>query len=89
MQFFYNRNSEFYSFYTKKQLKTIQKIKHDIEYMDYAVNFCLKFYWALVLYINKENFNVQKKNAPLIFCEPDADGFMLSDACRLRFQDQQ
>ena len=45
MQFFYNRNSEFYSFYTKKQLKTIQKIEHDIEYMDYAVIFVYSFIW--------------------------------------------
>ncbi len=40
MQFFY-KNSEFYSFYTKKQLKTIQKIEYDLEYMDHAMIFCL------------------------------------------------
>ena len=28
-------------FYTKNQLKTIQKIKHNLAYMDYAMIFCL------------------------------------------------
>ena len=27
--------------YTKHQLKTIQKIEHDLAYMDYAMIFCL------------------------------------------------
>ena len=29
------------SFYTKNQLKTIQKIGHNLAYMDYAMIFCL------------------------------------------------
>jgi len=28
-------------FYTKNQLKTIQKIEHNLAYMDYAMIFCL------------------------------------------------
>jgi len=32
-------------FYTKHQLKTIQKIEHNLAYMDYAKIFCLWFYW--------------------------------------------
>ena len=31
-------------FHTKNQLKTIQKIEHDLAYMDYAMIFCLQFY---------------------------------------------
>ena len=29
------------AFYTKHQLKTIQKIEHNLAYMDYAMIFCL------------------------------------------------
>jgi len=29
------------SFHTKHQLKTIQKIEHNLAYMDYAMIFCL------------------------------------------------
>ena len=35
--------------YTKNQLKTVQKIEHNLAYMDYAMIFCLQFYWLLVL----------------------------------------
>ena len=35
--------------YTKNQLKTVQKIEHNLAYMDYAKIFCLQFYWFLVL----------------------------------------
>ena len=35
--------------YTKNQLKTVQKIEHNLAYMDYAKIFCLQFYWLLVL----------------------------------------
>ena len=38
----YNEN------YTKNQLKTVQKIEHNLAYMDYAKIFCLQFYWLLV-----------------------------------------
>ena len=39
-----------FSFYvnTKNQLKTVQKIEHNLAYMDYAKIFCLQFYWLLV-----------------------------------------
>ena len=30
---------------TKHQLKTIQKIEYNLAYMDYAMIFCLWFYW--------------------------------------------
>ena len=33
----------------KNQLKTVQKIEHNLAYMDYAKIFCLQFYWLLVL----------------------------------------
>lgn len=33
---------------TKNQLKTVQKIEHNLAYMDYAKIFCLQFYWLLV-----------------------------------------
>ena len=36
-------------YYTKNQLKTVQKIEHNLAYMDYAKIFCLQFYWLLVL----------------------------------------
>ena len=36
-------------FYTKNQLKTVQKTEHNLAYMDYAKIFCLQFYWLLVL----------------------------------------
>ncbi|WP_455526384.1 MATE family efflux transporter [Huintestinicola sp.] len=35
--------------YTKNQLKTVQKIEHNLAYMDFAKIFCLQFYWFLVL----------------------------------------
>ena len=35
--------------YTKNQLKTVQKIEHNLAYMDYAKIFCLQFYWLLLL----------------------------------------
>ena len=34
--------------HTKNQLKTVQKIEHNLAYMDYAKIFCLQFYWLLV-----------------------------------------
>ena len=37
-------------FYTNNQLKTVQKIEHNLAYMDYAKIFCLQFYWLFVLY---------------------------------------
>ena len=37
--------------YTKNQLKTVQKIEHNLAYMDYAKIFCLQFYWLLVLFL--------------------------------------
>ena len=33
---------------TKNQLKTVQKIEHNLAYMDSAKIFCLQFYWLLV-----------------------------------------
>ena len=33
---------------TKNQLKAVQKIEHDLAYMDSAKIFCLQFYWLLV-----------------------------------------
>ena len=44
----YARNSVILT-YTKNQLKTVQKIEHNLAYMDYAKIFCLQFYWLLVL----------------------------------------
>ena len=35
--------------YTKNQLKTVQKIEHNLAYMDYTKIFYLQFYWLLVL----------------------------------------
>ena len=37
-----------YVSHTKNQLKTVQKIEHNLAYMDYAMIFCLQFYWLLV-----------------------------------------
>ena len=37
------------SLYTNNQLKTVQKIKHNLSFMDYAKIFCLQFYWLFVL----------------------------------------
>ncbi len=36
-------------FYTKNQLKTVQKIEHNFAYMDSAKFFCLQFYWLLLI----------------------------------------
>ncbi|MCI7234490.1 MAG: type III toxin-antitoxin system ToxN/AbiQ family toxin [Oscillospiraceae bacterium] len=43
--------------YTKNQLKTVQKIEHNLAYMDYAKIFCLQFYWLLVLHCSHPENN--------------------------------
>ena len=40
-----------YNTNTNNQLKTVQKIEHNLVYMDYAKIFYLQFYWLLVLII--------------------------------------
>ena len=47
-----NWESRVKNVYTNNQLKTVQKIEHNLAYMDYAKIFCLQFYWLFVLDIN-------------------------------------
>ena len=44
----------FIMLYTNNQLKTVQKIEHNLAYMDYAKIFCLQFYWLFVLHNMRE-----------------------------------
>ncbi len=55
---------EFTTIYTKNQLKTVQKIEHNLAYMDYAMIFCLQFYWLLVLYWTTQQFTLFCINNP-------------------------
>ena len=43
------------AFHTKNRLKTVQKIEHNLAYMDYARAFCLQFYWLLVSGVELSN----------------------------------
>ena len=49
---------------TKNQLKTVQKIEHNLAYMDYAKIFCLQFYWFLVLHCSSPEKQLLRLPSP-------------------------
>ena len=49
---------------TKNQLKTVQKIEHNLAYMDYAKIFCLQFYWLLVLHCSRPEKQLLRLSSP-------------------------